>query len=387
MVCFNLEKFFLTHGKERTYWIAYSGGLDSHVLLHTSAKLRETFSLNIKAIHINHQLSPNANQWMAHCAEICRDLKIELIQKTIHIQSVSGDSPEEIARALRYNVFSELLLQDDFLLTAHQKDDQAETVLLQLLRGAGPKGLAAMPHIKPFFKGFHARPFLSIAREDLKNYADQHQLHWIEDESNANTDFTRNFLRHDVLPLLKKRWPTVTKTLSRVADNCGEAQKIIENIAEKELAEIKDNNTLSIKKLLQLEDARQRQVLRMWLMQLNFPLPSAIKLRQIQRDFLQARIDKLPSIRWKNVELRRYRDTLYAFPLLKKHDPTQIFQWNFTQPLMIPNIGLLEAAFEKTKGLSPDLKNITVRFRQGGERCRLAGRKCHHDLKKLFQEW
>ena len=138
---------------------------------------------------------------------------------------------------------------------------------------------------------------------------------------------------------------------------------------------------------MQLDDARQRQVLRMWLMQLNFPLPSAIKLRQIQRDFLQARIDKLPSIRWKNVELRRYRDTLYAFPLLKKHDPTQIFQWNFTQPLMIPNIGLLEAAFEKTKGLSPDLKNITVRFRQGGERCRLAGRKCHHDLKKLFQEW
>ena len=138
-----------------TFWIAYSGGLDSHVLLHVCAQLRDQYAITCKAIHINHGLSPNARVWVEHCKSVCNDLKIDFIAKDITVFSNSGDSPEALARELRYHAFTEYLAKKDVLLTAHHQEDQAETVLLQLMRGAGPKGLSAMPSIKPFAQGFH----------------------------------------------------------------------------------------------------------------------------------------------------------------------------------------------------------------------------------------
>ncbi|MCE3238754.1 MAG: tilS [Gammaproteobacteria bacterium] len=384
-----IETFCLKQGIDKTYWIAYSGGLDSHVLLHLCATLRQQYPLKFKAVHVNHSLSVHAPHWALHCEKICADLNIELIYKIINAKASEGDSPENIARHYRYQLFSELLGPNSILLTAHQQDDQAETVLIQLLRGAGPKGLSAMPLLKLFAAGFHGRPLLHLSRAELKNYAEEHQLKWIQDESNENKNFTRNFLRHDILPLLKNRWPTVTKTLARVAENCAEAQEIIEHTAEKGLTACcgKQNQTLSVKKLLLLAAMHQRQVLRAWLVKLQFPLPSAAKLRQIQQDFLHAKQDKSPYMHLDTFEIRRYRDDMYAMRCLPKWDPKQIFVWELSQPLMIPSLGKLHAVSTDTSGLRADIKNVTVRFRQGGERCYFPERQCHYLLKHLFQEW
>lgn len=443
----SVKNFFQQYGPARTYWIAYSGGLDSRVLLQLCAMVRMELSISLRAVHINHGLSPNAAQWSAQCAKDCGDLQIDFQQRTIDAKHAVGESPEETARQGRYAVLAELLQPHDVLLTAHQQDDQAETVLLQLFRGAGPKGLAAMSKIKVFAKGFHARPLLNFTREDLKHFAEANQLQWIEDESNLNTGYTRNFLRHDIMPLLKKRWPNMSNTLSRSAENCAEMVAVVEEVAVADLRELgglrqisaqdpslyvcsekmipvfpssaideqkspvsnhpcvhkgylppllsaqqlfsyeklvqtSGQHTLSIKKLLQLTPARQRQALRTWFSLLEFPVPSAIKLKQMQQDFLHAREDKYPHIQWKNVELRRYHDELYLMKSLPEHDPTQLFHWNLQRPLTLPNIGVLSVNQNTSH-----LKEVIVRFRQGGEVCQLRGRTHHHELKKLLQIW
>lgn len=382
----SLKAFFQEYGFSRTYWIAYSGGLDSRVLLQLCVVLRTELPLKLQAVYVNHGLSPNAAIWAEHCENTCRALQVDFQYKTINAKPEIGESPEEAARLGRYAVFAELLAPDDLLLTAHQQDDQAETLLLQLFRGAGPKGLAAMPKAKPFAKGLHLRPLLDYTRQDLEEYAKVHGLQWIEDESNLNTHFTRNFLRHDIVPMLKKRWPTVIKTLARAAENCAEAVEIMEDIAQKDLLEsvdiIKNKRLLSVTKLAALSPARQRQVLRAFIYELKFPLPSAVKLKQIQHDFLQAREDKLPCMQWGNAELRRYNDYLYLMHRLLPHDALAVFYWDMQQPLTIPGVGDLHV----TKNISQD-KQVIVRFRQVGEVCQLPGRKHHHELKKLFQLW
>jgi len=388
-----LKAFCLEQGIDKTYWIAYSGGLDSHVLLHLCAELYQHYPIEFKfkAVHVNHSLSANASQWAIHCEEICANLNIKFIYKIINAKASVGDSPENIARQYRYELFQTLVEPGDILLTAHQQDDQAETVLVQLLRGSGPKGLSAMPLLKPFGTGCHGRPLLDFPRAELKKYAEKYNLKWIQDESNDNRNFTRNFLRHDILPLLKHRWPTVTKTLARVAENCAEAEEIIEYQAKKDLSfcEAEKTQTLSIEKLLELNPIHQRNVLRAWFTALQLPLPSVAKLHQIQHDFLHAKHDKSPYILLDNLEIRRYRDSIYAMHCLPKWDPTQIFSWDdLSQPLIISHLGKLRAVLSGTQeGLRPDIKNLTVRFRQGGERCYFPERRCHQSLKNLLQEW
>ncbi len=384
-----LKAFCLEQGFNKTYWIGYSGGLDSHVLLHLCAELRKQYPLRFKAVHVHHGLSINANDWSTHCEKICNDLQIEFIQKWVNAKASHGESPEEVARNLRYAVFAELLVPQDILLTAHQQDDQAETLLVQLFRGAGPKGLSAMPLLKTFAAGFHARPFLSISRADLKHYAQVQQLTWINDESNDDKSFTRNFLRHSVLPILKQRWPTVTTTLARVAENCAETEALISHIALEDLALCRGESglTLSLKKLKLLNSARQRQVLRTWFVERGCTMPSSVKLHQIQHDFFESQSDKSPLISWGKIELRRYRDELYILRTLTPHDVTQVFTWDLIQPLNIPSIGELRTTITESGGLRADIQQVTVRFRQGGERCYFPGRGCHHLLKHLMQEW
>ncbi len=371
-----------------TYWIAYSGGLDSHVLLHLFARLQTAYPIKLRAVYINHGVNPAAANWAVHCEKVCRELNIELVQRSLSNVDISS-SPEDTLRQLRYQILSELLQPGDFLLTAHHQNDQAETVLLQLLRGAGPKGLAAMPAIKAFAAGWHARPLLNFSREDLVSYAKEHELQWIEDDSNQDTQFTRNFLRHQVMPILTERWPTVTRTLARSALHCAEAQQMIEEMTEQNIADLRGRfpETLSIKKLLELDQNKQSHVLRAWILQANFPVPSLVKMQHILRDILLARNDKMPHITWRGVELRRYRDDLFLLPCLTSHDPMQRLQWNLDQPLTIPALGTLSTLVCKGEGVRADINNVVVRFRQGGEVFRLPGRQHHHDLKKLFQSW
>jgi tRNA(Ile)-lysidine synthase len=385
-----LQDFCLTQGYDSTYWIAYSGGLDSHVLLHLFSRLRTVHPLKLRAIYINHGLSQNADQWALHCKKVCDDLQIDFLEQKIQAKSAIGESQEEVARERRYTAFSQLLATNDALITAHHQDDQAETLLIQLCRGAGPKGLAAMPAKRTLGQGFQMRPLLDFAREDLKNYAKEHQLTWIEDESNTDLNFSRNFIRHKVLPVLKERWPTVSNTLTRVSVNCAEAQVLLDWQAQRDLVDVSGSapTLLSVSRLLLLDPLRQRQLLRYWLDQLGYPSPSSLQLHQIQRDLLRARADKTPFMIWNGLQIRRFRDDLYVLPVMSAHDVAQVLPWDFEAPLMIPGFkGSLMANTVTGYGLRTDLANVTIRFRQGGEVCRLPGRQCRHSLKNLFQEW
>jgi tRNA(Ile)-lysidine synthase len=384
-----LKNFCEQHGCERTYWIAYSGGLDSHVLLHLFARLKKIFPLRLKAVHINHSLSPNAGAWQLHCTSICRELNIELVHVTVQAKAQAGASPEETARDKRYEVLSGLLTPNDLLLTAHHQDDQAETLLLQLLRGAGPKGLAAMPTIKLCGVGWQARPLLAFTRAELLAYATTHPLVWIEDESNNDLHFSRNYLRREVMPLLKTRWPSVTDTFARVASHCAEMQALCDEMGAADLAAAAGSTaqTLSVSYLLTLSPARQRQVLRMWIKQLNYFVPDTLKLQQIQREILHARADKNPHVAWKNVDCRRYRDDIFVMKRLPASQSARIFAWDLQQPLNLADMGILHASLKQGEGLRAPCENVTVRFRQGGEVCQLPKRNFTSSLKKLFWEW
>lgn len=378
----HIATFIRTQAPQKKYLLAYSGGLDSHVLLHLFATIGLEQSLNVRAMYVNHGMSVSSEAWARHCARVCDQLNVGFLHQKICPDDRMLNLEEQL-RQSRYQLFQTHLAADEILLTAHHQTDQAETILLQLCRGAGPQGLSAMPRMKPFGQGFHARPLLDFTRETLLHYANHHQLNWIEDESNANSHFTRNFLRHEVMPILKKRWPSVTKALARSAEHCADAQQFIEinTRALLQKAQGRILGTLSVKKVLTLTETEQRQVFRVWIHQAECVLPSTAKLQHMVKSLLQAREDKQPSVQWGNAEIRRYRDDLYVMKTLKNHNPKQVIPWDVSEPLIIPHIGTLKPKFNS------EMKNITVRFRTGGETLQLPGRPHHHELKKLFQQW
>lgn len=386
-----IRTFIETHGLDRKYFLAYSGGLDSHVLLHLFAK----HNIQLRAIYINHGMNAKSTEWAQHCEQTCRDLNVKFIQQNIsEINPLSLSNLEEQLRQSRYQLFQDNLAANEILLTAHHQNDQAETILMQLCRGAGPQGLSAMPKIKSFGQGFHARPLLDFSREDLLQYAKHHKLNWIEDESNLNSHFTRNFLRHEIMPILTKRWPSVTKTLARAAENCADAQQFIELSSEELLTKVQGTvaGTLSVKKILLLKVLEQRHVLRSWIAQAKFSLPSTTKLQQIMQTLLHAREDKMPHVHWGKAEIRRYQDNLFLMRKLGWHDAGQILSWDIAEPLVIPNIGILKADLLSILDPADEPRDVgeeglQVQFRKGGETLQLPGRLHHHDLKKCFQTW
>lgn len=378
----------------RRFWVAYSGGRDSTVLLHALSGLRAFLSpdLELCAIHVDHGLSFHAGAWARHCEAVCARLGIPCHTLRVNATPQSGESPEAAARQARYQAIASLIEAGDGLLTAHHQDDQAETLLLQLLRGAGPHGLAAMPVHVPFANGCLARPLLGFTRDELAAYAAQHDLSWVDDHSNFDTGFERNYLRHEVIPHFTRRWPACASTLSRAATNAAEAAALLDALADHDLQAMRGPlaGTLSVGQLLKLDDARQRNALRRWFKILGLPAPWAAHLQRIQGDVLAAAEDSTPCVRWAGVEVRRYRDLMYAMPPLPAHDANTVLAWDLDQPLILPDCnGKLIAHSEMGDGLKASLCRalaVSVRFRQGGERCRPAARGHTHALKKLFQE-
>lgn len=380
----------------QTLWIAYSGGLDSQVLLHALATLgkEEKIQNPIHAVHINHGWSENAKQWAHYCEKTCTDLQVPCTVIEVDAKPQKGESPEASARTARYNAFAKLLNSGDYLLTAHQQDDQAETLLLQLLRGAGVKGLSSMPVIIHFGSGYHLRPLLLNSRAELHQYAKEKKLSWIDDESNQNLRFNRNFIRHEIMPTIRQRWPQATKTLTRVAEHCAQAHLLLEELARIDLCKTQGSkpNTLSIQKLLALSTARWQNLFRYWLQQQDLTLPNKAHLQRIATDILQSKKDANPQVKWDEIIICRYDDDLYAlnFHFLSQHNNKSIISWSFTKPLEIKNIGTLIAKPTLGRGIritGLSLDKITVRFRQGGERCQPTGRSGSHPLKKLMQAW
>ena len=300
----------LSSSPEATLWVAYSGGVDSHVLLHCLVTLKRELNLNflLKVLHVNHGLSPNANDWQQHCERECQRLGIDFYAQQLVITCKPKEGVEAKARKARYAYFADIISDgNSLLLTAHHQQDQAETLLIQLLRGAGPKGLAAMPAKMAFSKGFLLRPLLDIAKQEILAYANAHQLTWVEDESNQEHAFTRNYLRHAVMPILASRWSSVAATLSRSARLCAESMALLDEYAEVFLKKCSTpcSSYLLINELKKLEFKQQKLVLRYYLTQHDFALPSEVKLKTIIHNILYAGIDRHPVVTWADVRASR----------------------------------------------------------------------------------
>lgn len=381
----HLRRFLQSQPPAGRYAVAYSGGLDSHVLLHALSRC----GVGLTALHVHHGLSPNADLWAEHCQAQCRALSVPCSVLRVYV-APDGSGREAAARNARYAALEQALGQGDILFTAHHQNDQAETLLLMLMRGAGVAGLAAMPPSRPFGDGLLARPLLGLPRATLRRYAEQHGLSWVDDESNFDTSLDRNYLRHELLPRLRQRWPAAERSVARSAAHLAEAGELLTELAATDLVKAcgARSGTLSVNALQTLTPPRRRNLLRHWLREQGLPLPDTLHLRHIEQEVLPARPDAEPRVRWPGAEVRRYRDDLYALPPLVPAPATEL-PWTMTEPLMLPDGRTLTADAATGSGLSTARcagARVTVRFRAGGERCAPAGRRHTHELKKLFQE-
>ncbi|MFJ1267171.1 tRNA lysidine(34) synthetase TilS [Legionella lytica] len=364
--------------------VGFSGGLDSTVLLHALASHSSLHS-KLLAVHINHGISPNALAWQQHCERFCRHLGIHFITKAVQFDRSANI--EEGARLARYAVFSSLLREQDCLVLGHHQDDQAETVLLQLLRGTGVDGLAAMTERGALGKGAIARPCLNSTRAQLAQYAKVRQLVWIDDESNQDVSYSRNYLRQKILPLLADKWPGATGNIARTALHCQQAKSNLDVLALQDCPELSfASDSLCITPLLKLDFARLANVLRTWLRKRKIQAPSTALLGRIIDELIFARIDAAPQVNWDKVVVRRYQQHLYLDKKNTIHLPNYSEWLQFPSPLMLGADGFGVIAESARQGLVvPANAKITIRFRQGGETLVLHGQT--KQLKKLFQEW
>jgi tRNA(Ile)-lysidine synthase len=379
------------HALAPAYWVAFSGGLDSSVLLYALQACASRLQVKIGAVHVNHGLQVHAAEWEAHCSRVCAMLGVRYASLSVDATAAPGESPEAAARAARYAALARWLPAGHCLLTAQHRDDQAETLLLQLLRGSGVHGLAAMPESSVFGNGLHLRPLLDYPRSDLRSWALATGVVWVEDPSNLDTAFDRNFLRARVLPVLQQRWPAAASSLARSAGHCAEAADLVGQLAELDLQHVQGRHpgTLSVAGLDSLPVARCRNVLRHWIRAGTGSFPPASILVHILQDVLASRRDAEPCVCLARHEIRRYRDTLYLLPRQLPPLPLETLPWSLTAPLPLPQAGgVLQVTPGTGCGIRKSLLEehaVQVRWRQGGERCRPAGRRHHHSLKKLFQ--
>ena len=399
-------------GPVSRYLVGFSGGLDSTVLVH-ALKRAVAEGVPVVAVHINHGLHPDADAWEEHCRHITAKLKVEFFSRHVEVKDHGGAGIEAAARAKRYAAIKELMQGGDVLLSAHHEEDQAETLLLNLMRGSGLAGLAAIGARQPFGPGLLIRPMLSVPRADIERYARDSGLAWVEDPANADPRFDRNFLRREILPRLRLRWPAASRRLANSAGLAGEAAGLQDDLARLDLASLLHSpadvgpeeqapnsarhapGRLGIEGLRRLTPARQRNVLRFAIRACGLPQAPATRLRQVQDELLGAREDAVPLVAWRGAEVRRFRQKLYllaermfepceedAAPLLTG-DGRAINVGSALGTLRLQPLSPHEGA-----GIDPLLvaKGLGLKFRTGGERIRPYGRKETRPLKKLLQE-
>jgi tRNA(Ile)-lysidine synthase len=370
-------------------FIAYSGGIDSHVLLDLCVS-EEQLKGKLTAVYVNHGLQAQAISWGKHCEKVCENLGIKFLSLNINAQPVRGESPEEAARNARYAAFKPLLAKSDVLLLAQHAEDQLETVLLQLFRGSGLKGLSGMPESMPFGEGVLERPLLDVSKAAIIEYAKYHDLKWIEDPSNRQSHFDRNFLRNDVIPQLKQRWPALACTVSRSAKHCASAQSLIANMSDDWLQKVinKADNTLNSDLLLEYSLPQQQLIVRRWLQLFGIKMPSQNFVQRVLEEVVAAREGAAPALTTQGVTIRRYRKFLYCLKPRKIKIEGELI-WPKQEPLLKVSENRAYEVMNATSGIPLELWHnavITVKFRPKGETIQLPGRKGHHSLKNLYQE-
>ena len=368
--------------------VAFSGGVDSHVLLHLLA-LHPLFKSKITAVYINHGLQVEAEGWALHCKTIATHLGVAFKSIQVDAQKKAAQSQEEVARNVRYKALKSLVNQGDILLMAQHREDQLETVLLQLFRGAGVQGLSGMPINTLFGKGRMIRPLLDISKQAIIEYANFHQLHWIDDPSNQSNDFDRNFLRNQILPQLKQRWLGLDKTVARTARHCVNSHLASQLLAENLLIKCYNDQdqTICCENLLRLPHYQQQLVLRQWLAQYSLRMPSEVQIDKILTSIVLAKPSANPEIKLQQYSLRRYRAKLYCDEFQSDTLIEQVWA-NDSQQIAYKDKHYLQR-IDSSEGISRqqwDQAEITVKFRSGSEKVALPYRQGHHSLKKLFQE-
>ena len=386
----NLSAFLETLPGNKQFLVAYSGGLDSHVLLHLMVCLREVSGYRIRAVHINHNIQRESPDWAGHCRDTCRALGVVLEVIDVDAGRPGKESPESWARHKRYAAIENTMVEGDTLLTAHHRDDQLETLLLRLFRGAGVLGLASMRAVRPFAKGLHARPLLQNTRAQLSEYARHNNLNWVEDPSNADTRLDRNFVRREVVPVIKTRWPSVELPVTRAIQVFSETQELLDEVARQDLLNCitRHPDIVEVGPLTQLSVPRQKNLVRYWSRTLNLPSPDSRSVSRIVSEAIPARHDSKAQVRWKGAELHRYGNYIQLTPPPGDFDRSAVRVWDLKRPCRL-EYGELTALAGYGDGIKRDINSrirVEVRYRSGGEKIRLPGRTCRHKLKKLFQE-
>lgn len=348
--------------------------MDSSVLLHALAC---TGNRRLRAVHVHHGLQPEADRWLQHCATLCAELAVPFTALKVRVNRAAALGPEGAARVARYTALRRLLAPGDALVTAHHRDDQAETVLLRLLRGAGPDGLSGMVELSPLPPGWLWRPLLCVGRAELRAYAEAHGLRWIEDPHNADPRYTRVWLRGQVLPVLTERFPQAPAALARSAVHCAEQQAALELLLSERLPAMSDKGSLDLSALSAQPVALQPWLLRAWLRSQGLPMPSNAHTQRIQRELIAARADAQPRLPLGDHELRRFRGRLYAVPGLTDPPGHWSALWERGNCFELPvDCGALVAE-------RPPPQPLTVRLLRPGDRLRRNGQ--HQSLKKLLQ--
>jgi tRNA(Ile)-lysidine synthase len=371
------------------YCVALSGGLDSTVLLDALAGLRDSGAPGgLRAIHVDHGLHPDSPRWSESCARLAARLRVECTIVRVDAGAEPGESPEAAARMARYRALAERLRAGEVLLTAHHGDDQLEGVLLQWLRGGGLRAIAGMRPLSAFAAGWHARPLLGFTRGQLQSWAEEQPLDWLEDPSNLDARFDRNYLRLEVLPAIRRRWPAAARTVGRVAAQAAEMLELDDEAAIVDLAALVEGETVAMARLRGFDPARQKRALRAWLRTRGLAVPAAATLEALWRDMQVAAADRVPESRWPGGVVRRYRDRLYADASERSEAPWGAGAWAPGADFQLGSLGRLELRAARGVGFSrPRLHgSLTVIPRPAGAQFRPAGAAHRRPLRKWLQE-
>jgi tRNA(Ile)-lysidine synthase len=374
----------LTADEAAARWVvAFSGGIDSTVLLHALAT--SSTSLPIVAVHVDHGLHEQSGEWAAHCAEVAGQLSVDFLAERVQVDTDLGLGPEAAAREARYGALMRRLETGDCLLSGHHQDDQAETLLLNLVRGSGPAGLAGIGASRPLGQGRLLRPLLGVSGSAIEDYARRHGLRWIEDPSNLDTRLDRNFLRCEIMPLLASRWPAAADRLRRSAMLAGEAAGLMNDLADIDLAACGRPDRLDVAALERLSPPRQRNLLRRAVRRCGLTSIPATRLEQAVTALIPARPDARPLVTWQGGELRRYRGEVFVMYPMSGPDAAPSGMQVAAATSLGPSLGTLRLRESPDGGIRPALAagGLVVRYREGGEQIRLDGKT--RKLKKLLQ--
>ncbi len=381
---------------DSTVYVAYSGGVDSTVLLHLLSRLKDTVNFQLVALHVNHGLDSHADEWSANCANYCKRLGIEIRSTRLDLGKFRKRTSESDARAGRYEWFKQQLGENELLLTAHNQNDQAETFLLNLMRGAGARGLAAIQPCTRFASGWLLRPLLAYPRQQIVQYASVHDLTYIDDPSNLDVGYDRNYLRHVVLSSLSERWPAAVQQIHKATEQLTQSRHLLDALAKLDTEACRTEgrgflsigSQLNVCQLQNLDQSRQVNLLRYWARENLKSEPGRTALNEFISTALF--LDKeFAELTWSNRCIYRYQNVLYLARTVKSTCRLDPVEWDLTKPLILEQAGLkLVPKLVRKSGLSAEklAGGVTVRFRTGAERIKLPDRAHSSSLKKLFQQ-